>query len=197
MVETIAPVVYEGKRSRYFAALAVFACAALLAAGLVGLLAGTLGAIVGAPWGSATWIAVAAAAVIYALRDVFHLPIPIPDRHRQVPQWWRSFYSQRVTAWLYGFGLGIGYLTYLSFGTYFVVTIAAFATGDPVLGAAFCAPFGVGRALSVVAANGKLQSDRASGIDRIDDLATTAWPRIVNSFVLIAVAGAAVVAWRL
>ena len=126
------------------------------------------------------------------LRELFGLPIPVPDRHQQVPLWWRSFYSQKVTALLYGFGLGIGYLTYLSFGTYFVVTIAAFASGDPLVGAALCAPFGLGRALSVLVANRKLGAEKPSGIDRIDNLASTRWPKVLNATTLLLVGVAAI-----
>ena len=146
MVETITPVVHGGKRSRYFTSLALHALGATLAASLVGLVAGTIGMVAGAPWGTAGLVVVASAALIYSLREVLGLPIPVPDRHRQVPLWWRSFYSPPVTAVLYGFGLGIGYLTYLSFGTYFVVTIAAFVSGNPLIGVALTAPFGLARA---------------------------------------------------
>lgn len=192
MVETIAPVVHEGKRSRYCTTVLLFAVGATVSAALVGLVAGTLGMVLGAPWGTGSWIAVAVAAVIYALREAFDLPVPVPDRHRQVPQWWRSFYSPPVTAVLYGFGLGIGYLTYLSYGTYFVVTIAAFVQGDPLIGAAVCAPFGLGRALSVVLANRKAATEsRPSGIDRIDDLAQTRVPKMANVGALLLASAAA------
>ena len=188
MVETITPVVHGEKRSRYALSLVLHAMGATLAAALVGLIAGGVGALAGAPWGATGWTVVAALAVVYALREVFRLPIPVPDRHRQVPLWWRSFYSPPVSAVLYGFGLGVGYLTYLSFGTYFVVTIAAFVSGSPLVGAALCAPFGLARAMSVVLANRGAGSEaRPSGIDRIDDLSGTAWPRTVNALVLVLV----------
>ncbi|MDQ4095522.1 MAG: hypothetical protein M3174_04855 [Actinomycetota bacterium] len=189
MVETITPVVHGGRRSRYLLSLALHALGATLAAALVGLLAGAFGGVLGAPWGDVGWIAVGALALLYALREALGLPIPVPDRHEQVPLWWRSFYSPPVTAVLYGFGLGIGYLTYLSFGTYFVVTIAAFVSGNPLIGMALCAPFGLARAISVVIANrGADVEERPSGIDRIDDLAGTRWPKTANAFVLAGIA---------
>jgi hypothetical protein len=71
------------------------------------------------------------------------------------------------------------------------VTIAAFASGNALVGAALCAPFGLARALSVVLANrGADLEDRPSGIDRVDDLAATAWPRGVNAVALALVGGA-------
>ena len=184
MVETIAPVVHGGKRSRYYATLILHALGATGAAALVGFVAATLGMLLGAPWGTTGWLVLGGAALVYCARETFALPIPVPDRHQQVPLWWRSFYSPSVTALLYGFGLGIGYLTYLSFGTYFVVTIAAFVSGNPLIGAATCAPFGLARALSVVLANRRTGDDRPSGIDRVDDLAGTRWPRLVNAAAL-------------
>ena len=186
MVETIAPVVHGDRRSSYRIALALHALGSILAAACVGAVAGTFGMLLGAPW-SWGWIAVAAAAVLYAIREITGLRVPIPDRHQQVPLWWRSFYSARVSSLLYGFGLGIGYLTYLSFGTYVVVTAAALVTGNPLAGALISAPFGLGRALSVALANARAGEDQPSGIDRIDDLAHTRWPHVVNGLTLVLV----------
>jgi hypothetical protein len=192
MVETIAPVVYGDKRSRYRVALSLHVVAATLSAAAVGAVAGTVGLLLGGPWGTAGLAVIAVAAVIYSLREVTGIPIPVPDRHKQVPLWWRTFYSPQVAGILYGFGLGVGYLTYLSFGTYFVVTIAAGATGDPLLGAALTAPFGLARGVSVAIANrGSGPDTTASGIDAVDALSATRWPKALNAFVLAAIAGLA------
>ena len=182
MVETIAPVVHGDRRSSYRLSLLIHALASTLAAAAVGAVAGGLGFLVGAPWRWG-WIVVAGIAFLYAIREATGLRVPIPDRHQQVPLWWRSFYSPRVTSFLYGFGLGIGYLTYLSFGTYVVVTAAAFASGEAVVGALISAPFGIGRAVSVALANARASEDRPSGIDRVDDLAHTRLPETVNGLV--------------
>ncbi|MDQ3955178.1 MAG: hypothetical protein M3285_06490 [Actinomycetota bacterium] len=192
MVETIAPVVHGDSRTKYRMTLLLHALGAVLAAALVGTLAGTIGMVLGAPWGTWSFVAVGSVAVVYAAREITGLKIPIPDRHRQVPLWWRSFYSAPVAGFLYGLGIGVGYLTYLSFGTYVAVTAAAVAWGSPPLGAALTAPFGLGRALSVALANRRAGEDRPSGIDRIDDLAGTRWPRVVNGTALIVTAAIAV-----
>jgi hypothetical protein len=195
MVETVAPVVYGEKRSRYRLALLLHILAATASAAAVGLAAGTVGYLLGAPWGTGGLVAVAVAATLYAFRELGGLPIPVPDRHKQVPLWWRTFYSPPVAGMLYGFGIGIGYLTYLSFGTYFVVSIAAAATGDPFVGAALTAPFGLGRGLSVLIANwGAGTEIKPSGIDSVDALSGTRWPKLVNAIVLSAVTATAVLA---
>ena len=41
------------------------------------------------------------------------LPVPVPQLRRQVPDWWRTFFPPHVAAFLYGIGLGPGFLTYL------------------------------------------------------------------------------------
>jgi hypothetical protein len=154
--------------------------------------------LLGAPWGTGGYIAVVVAAALYTFRELSGVPIPVPDRHKQVPLWWRTFYSAPVAGMLYGFGIGVGYLTYLSFGTYFVVTIAAVTTGDILLGAALTAPFGFGRGLSVAIANRRAGGDaRPSGIDTIDALSGTRWPKLANAAVLSIVVVTAVLALSL
>jgi hypothetical protein len=195
MVETVAPVVYGDKRSRYRLALLLHVVATTASAAIVGAVAGGIGLLLGAPWGPGGFVAVAVAAALYAFRELSGVPIPVPDRHKQVPLWWRTFYSPPVAGMLYGFGIGVGYLTYLSFGTYFVVTIAAVTTGDVMLGAALTTPFGFGRGLSVALANLRAGStDMPSGIQSVDALAGTRWPKLANAAVLACVMAAALVA---
>lgn len=188
MAETITPAVHGGKRRPYLVASALHVAGATVAAALLGLALGAIGLLVRAPW-EATPVVVAIAAALYFLREAFALPIPLPDRKRQVPEWWRTFYSPSVAALLYGAGLGVGFLTYLSFGTFAVVMAGAVAAGDPVTGLLLCAPFGLGRALAVVAVTWA-----PTPIDRLDALAESAGPRLVNAVALAAVAGVALAA---
>jgi len=149
MVETIAPVVYGRRRSYYFA-VALHAFFATVTAAVLGLVLGTVGAALGAPWDGAGWIVAAAIAAVYTLRELMRLPVPLFDRRRQVPEWWRTFYPRYVAASLYGAGLGIGFLTFLSFGTFVVVIAIALLAGDPLIGMLMVAPFGLARGLSVL-----------------------------------------------
>jgi hypothetical protein len=151
MVETIAPVVHGGRNRSYWTAIALHTLGATLSAALFGAFLGGLGHVLGAPWGDAGLIALAVVAGIYALRELFGLPIPLPDLDRQVPEWWRTFFSKNVAAFLYGIGLGIGFLTYLSFGTYVAVMTGAFISGDVRTGAALCGAFGLSRSLALPA----------------------------------------------
>jgi hypothetical protein len=180
MVETITPVVHEGRRGRYFLSVLLHTIGATVAAALFGALLGLVGAVVDAPWGAAGTIAVLVVAALYFLREALGAPIPIPDRHRQVPAWWRNYFSPPVASLLYGLGLGIGFLTFLTFGTFVAVTIGAVASGDPLTGALLCAPFGLARGLSVLVG---FRSEPGP----LDDLAATHWPRGLNAVALAAI----------
>ena len=188
MVETITPVVHGGKRGPYLRSILLHTIGATFAAAAFGALLGGLGSLLDAPWGRAGLIVLLAIAALYLAREAFALPIPVPDRHRQVPEWWRTFYSPPIASLLYGLGLGIGFFTFLTFGTYVAVTVGALVAGDVWQGILICAPFGLARGLSVlVGALGR-------GAEPLDDLAATRWPRLVNAGALGAVVATAALA---
>ena len=197
MVETIAPVVY-GDRARWRAALALHAAGALLAAGAFGAALGEAGRLLGAPWGVAGLAAVAMTALVYGLREaVPAVRVPVPQARRQVPDWWRSFFSWPASAALYGAGLGIGFFTYLAHGTLVVVALAAVASGRPIAGAILVGPFGLARGLSPIVARGVVTAEVGRGL--VDRLASSSpgLRRLMNGVALGAVAAAAtVVGWR-
>ena len=192
MVETITPVVHGGRRSSYWMTLAIHTFGAGVAAAAVGGALGLFGQITGGPWGAAGLTVLASVAGLYALRESLGLRIPLPDRHRQVPEWWRTFFSRKVASLFYGLGLGAGFLTFLSFGTYVAVAAAALLSGDPLLGAVLCAPFGIARGLSVAVASATHDElGHAAVVDRLEEVASTPLPRAVNAGTLGLVAAAA------
>ena len=195
MVETITPVVYGGRNRSYWFGVTLHTFGATLSAAALGLLLGGLGALLGAPWDGGGWWLLVAVAAAYALREWFRFPIPLPDLDRQVPAWWRTFYSPGVAAFLYGLGLGVGFVTFLSFGTFVAVAVGAFLSGDPLLGALITAPFGLARGLSILVAVHNLEGREDSGIrDVLEEMALGHAPRYVNAAVLSTIAiGAALI----
>src|SRR5436853_1664481 len=197
MVETINPVVYgdaKGSRSRYLTALTLHVVGATTAAGIFGAALGGVGSLLDAPWGAAGVLAVALSAGLYLLREAFGVPVPLLEARRQVPDWWRTFFSRNVTAFLYGAGVGIGFFTYLGHGTLLVVSIAAVATGRPLLGAALLAPFGLARALAIGV--GARTRDPSGLVNRLAAFARRGWPRLAHGIVLGLVALTAALAAR-
>lgn len=186
MVQTITPVVHGGRRSRWSMTLALHTLGAVVSAGAFGVALGTVGAVLGAPWGTAGGLLVGALALLYAARELFGLPIPIPDRRRQVPEWWRTTFSARTAAFLYGLGLGIGFFTYLRFGTLVVVSAVAVGSGDPLAGAVVLAPFGLARGLSVAVVWAGVSTERVQRVaGRLESLAEGSMPAVANISILL------------
>ena len=193
MVETITPVVHGDRRSGYRAAVGSHVLGAAAAATALGAALGAFGAVLGAPWGVAGLALVAAVAVVYAARELVGMPVPVLDRRRQVPEWWRTFFAPGVAAFLYGLGLGIGFLTFLTYGTFVAVAVAAVASGDPGVGALVCMPFGVARGLSVaVARRAEDEQDAAAIVDHVERVAAGGVPRRLNGAALVAIAVSAI-----
>lgn len=194
MVDTISPAVHGGKRNlSYWSSVALHIVGATLSAALLGALLALAGNALGAPWDDVgNWV-LAGIALVYALGALLRLPIPVPALSRQVPSWWRTFFSKRVTAFLYGLGLGVGYYTHLSFGTFVVVSVAAFVGGDVAWGAALCGTFGFVRAALVLVASSVRDEELAQQMSlRLEDLAGSPLQRATNGLALMATAAIAV-----
>jgi hypothetical protein len=129
-----------------------------------------------------------ATALVYALAEGGGIAVPTLAARRQVPEWWRTFFSPPSAAALYGAGLGVGFATSLSHGTYVVVCTAALLSGDPLAGALLCGPFGLTRAAASAVGGAR---DPAGAVDRLDALATTRLPRALNGAALATLAVAA------
>lgn len=164
MVETITPVVHGGRAGRWAGSVALHVTGGVASAAAFGAILGAAGSLLGAPWGGGGALIIALAASLYLLREAGVVPVPVPQLRRQVPQWWRTFFSVPVAAFLYGAGLGVGFLTYLTHGTLVVVAVAAAVSGRPVVGAAIMAPFGLARGLSVLVAGGVHRPEDGSAL---------------------------------
>jgi hypothetical protein len=193
MVETISPVVY-GTRARWAGALALHALGATVTAAAFGALVAAAAGLLGAPWGRAGGVLVAAVAVPYLVRELTGIRVTVPQLRRQVPDWWRTYFGRSLAALLYGAGLGVGFFTFLGHGTLVVVTAGAAATGRPLLGAVVMAPFGLARGLAPLV--GARAADPEDGRRLVDRLSSTSGNvrRALNGVALATVAVAAAAA---
>ena len=182
MAYTITPVVHGGRTFRYWLSVILYTLGATASAAAFGAGLGAVGWLIHAPWGELGVALVGTTAVIYTARELFGLPIPIFDRRRQVPEWWRDFYSRPIAALLYGLSLGIGFLTFLTFGTFVVVSVSALALGSPWLGATWCGSFGLARGLALLAgSSGAVEA-------AIEKTRVRLGARIANAFALVGIA---------
>src|SRR5687767_14541541 len=98
MVDTIGVVVHGEDRKRAALSAALHVIGATATATLLGAVLGLIGSLFGAPWGTVGVVVVAVPAGLYLLREALRLPVPVPQSRRQVPEWWRSFYSAPTAA---------------------------------------------------------------------------------------------------
>jgi hypothetical protein len=192
MVETITPVVHGG-RGRWIRGVALHILGATSTAALFGAVLGAVGSLLGAPWGRAGAVAVGVVALVYALGELPKLTVAVPQLRRQVPDWWRTYFGPSVASFLYGAGLGVGFLTFLAHGTLVVVAAAALAIGDPVWGAVIIGAFGLARGAAIwIAGSITTEEEGASVLDRLVARRDAA-RRTANAAAMLAVAAAAIV----
>lgn len=155
MVLTITPMVHGGQRIKWGASVVLHALGGVLG-GAAAALAAYLTVYVVTTWLAVPTIPLALAIVgLSLLTDARALPVRVPSPKRQVPERWRAMFSTRLTAFLYGIGLGMGITTRVYFAaTYAVFLVAALVLGFPAV-LAVGGVFGLARGMSIwIAYNG-------------------------------------------
>ncbi len=148
--------------------MALHVLGAGVTAALFGAILGGIGSLLGAPWGRAGAVGVAVVALVYALGELPRVGVAVPQLRRQVPDWWRTYFGPSLAAFLYGAGLGVGFLTFLAHGTLVVVAAAAVAIGEPAWGAVIVGAFGIARGAAIVVAGSiTTDDDGAAVLDRL------------------------------
>src|SRR5947207_575695 len=127
VAETVAPVVHGVRR--WLIAVAAFAAGAVAAGAALGWALGSAAAWAGGGGAHAAWAAAAIVAA-YAGREAGIIRLPVPQLRRQVPQRWREVLPLPATSFLYGAGLGVGFVTYVPVATLAAV-VAAIVLADP------------------------------------------------------------------
>jgi hypothetical protein len=109
-----------------------------------------------------------------------------------VPEWWRWTFSPLLAAFLYGVGLGIGFLTHLRHGTLVAVAVAAGSSGDPLTGAVMLGVFGLARTLPLAVLASRTGGRGVAPAERrLESLGASAVPTAANGLILVALAVAA------
>lgn len=75
---------------------------------------------------------------------------PLPQRHAQVPRRWLLWRSRRRTAFMFGFMIGSGALTYLQFAAIYVLVALTLTAPSVLSGALLGAAYGAARGLTLV-----------------------------------------------
>lgn len=85
----------------------------------------------------------------YGAHQLGFLKMPYPQRRAQVPHDARFRFRSSVIGLLYGYALGMNYLTYVQTPILYIVTGAALLSGDILTAIAIIAVFNIGRFLPV------------------------------------------------
>lgn len=94
-------------------------------------------------------IGLAALSIGYGAHQLGFMKMPYPQRRAQVPHDARFRFRSSTIGLLYGYALGMNYLTYVQTPTLYIVTGAALLSGDVTTAITIIAIFNIGRCLPV------------------------------------------------
>lgn len=123
MALTVNPAV-SGTRSRWIVHSLAFVAGAFTGA-LVSLLVMLLFLLVlSSVLPDVAVVGIAVGAIAWATLHDLGLPLPLPYRRQQVPEWFRSALPPGIVATAFGFQLGVGFLTLFTYSVHVAVLVA-------------------------------------------------------------------------
>lgn len=137
-------------RRQWRGALVANGLGSVVAGTLVGGALGSIGGLVGAPEAAMTWL-LTGAALWLGIVEFGLVPRPRPRILRQTRQEWRTRFGPVRSAALWGFDLGLGLTTRVTFASYWFLVIASVVWANPGWGAALMASYGAGRTALIAA----------------------------------------------
>jgi sulfite exporter TauE/SafE len=194
MLGSITPLGERGRGRRWGITVSWFFIGSTGAGAAVGASLGAVGALVldtglDVPW-SARLLVLAALALVAIGFDTHVLRWELPGPRRQVNENWLYAYRGWFYGATFGLQLGAGVTTFVTTAAVYLTLAAAFLTGDPVLGGALGAAFGLGRAVTL------LPSVRVKSVDRLAEMAglIEAWEGRSRTLTAVAELGAVLAA---
>src|SRR5215216_698498 len=156
MAGSILPMVHEERRKRKIPIVFwIHTLGNLVGGAVFGWVLGLLGATFIQPalsiWhGLVVLLITGLFALAYSIHELRLFRLVSPQFDWQVPSRWRYTLPPRLTALLYGLGLGVGVLTRIPLSTFYVAAIWAFLVANPLLSACCMTIYGLGRALPLL-----------------------------------------------
>lgn len=154
-------------RRRWVRAVLAYTFGGLASAILVGAVLGTSGRIVGTPRDASILWFIAVVSLLCAAREARWLTFDVPQRHVQTEPRWAMEFGIVPGAAMWGFHIGLGVATRVSFSGFWVVVLTILVLREPLHGALLMSTYWLGRAMPVViaplglaAANGHVRPER-------------------------------------
>jgi sulfite exporter TauE/SafE len=159
MIRTIGSLVQEtSTRKSWLFAATLYTIACTSTAVLLGICLSSIGLflpsifhIAGKPFVlfSIGQVLIGGLAIAYALSDSGLIRLPRPKLMKAVPvtwwRWWRPYGASIA----YGAALGLGVMTRVHFGAFYILCLWCMFQGEPVYGAMLMATYGLARALTL------------------------------------------------
>ncbi|HLX56639.1 MAG TPA: hypothetical protein VKR83_06420 [Ktedonobacteraceae bacterium] len=185
MIETIGSLVQEtSNRFRWLLSASLYTVACLGTAMLLGAILSVLGHFI-RTWfhGAAVYASFSLAgawlvgllAIAYALSDVGLLRLPRPTLRQAVPITWWRWWRPYGAALAYGAALGLGVMTRIPFGAFYVLCVWCFLKGDATYGALLMGTYGALRALVIFPASWGLYCHRTAIIEWLSSPLFSQW----------------------
>lgn len=191
MVGTMLPIGYgERLRSGVPKSIIMYGVGSVVAAALMGLILGSVGALLPLEPGARVGIASAIAGVLalaYGLSEASLLALPLPSPRRQVPLWWSRKFPPSLTGLLYGAGLGVGIATRVPVATFYLIPLWILLNGTLLRSMLIFGMFGLGRFLPLLVVGVR----RARDVEELEGLVA----RILETEILVKVLNGALLAF--
>ncbi|MCG8470079.1 MAG: hypothetical protein MJB57_18035 [Gemmatimonadetes bacterium] len=146
--DNVAPFFTWARAHRY---VLLFAVGAVSASAVLGFALGLLGAALGRP--AIAWLITIGCCAVIIFCRLTRVPLLAPTRKWLVPRHLQALGRDRWSL-LFGITLGLGFLTIVSSGAYYVLAFGVLALANPPMGALVFGAFGVGRAIPLFVAAG-------------------------------------------
>jgi cytochrome c biogenesis protein CcdA len=115
-----------------------------LSAAAVGAVLGVVGHLI--KGGTVCWFTIAVALVLLA-RDCNLIRFHIPEPKRQTEKAWAHEFGFFMASSMWGFHIGLGFATRVTYGGFWVLLVMALAVGDPIYGVLLLVLYWLGRAM--------------------------------------------------
>jgi hypothetical protein len=133
-------------RRQWFESVVAYTVAGAVSAASVGGITGLLGRQLARE--ITVYIAVPIVLVL-AAREWGWISFPLPESKRQTEKWWAHEFGFVIASAMWGFHIGLGFVTRVTSGGFWALVAIVLAVGDPIYGATVMLFYWFGRALSV------------------------------------------------
>lgn len=146
----------------WFRSVLAYTAAGCVSAALVGAALGAVGGWLGG--GGAALYVTGLLCLSLAAREWGWISFRLPERRRQTEKFWAHEFGFVMASAMWGWHIGLGFATRVTYGGFWALVAVALALGDPFYGAVLMVVYWLGRTLPVWAAPALL----ASGADAIE-----------------------------